>query len=119
MAVPLEAGGGTRLKILESFAAGLPVVSTPVGCEGIAGIDGTHFVVAERSAFADAIARLLVDSHRRRHLAHHASGLARERYDWTVVGALACDAVAGAVRRAALDLAAAPRLAVHTGAAAR
>src|SRR5262249_3505888 len=35
MAVPLDAGGGTRLKILEAFAAGLPVVSTAVGAEGI------------------------------------------------------------------------------------
>src|SRR5262249_31565581 len=36
LAVPLDAGGGTRLKILEAFAAGLPVVSTAVGAEGIA-----------------------------------------------------------------------------------
>ena len=35
LAVPLDSGGGTRLKILEVFAAGLPVVSRGVGCEGI------------------------------------------------------------------------------------
>ena len=50
LAVPLEAGGGTRIKILESFAAGVPVVSTPVGCEGIAGRHGEHLLVAPREA---------------------------------------------------------------------
>ena len=57
LAVPLEAGGGTRLKILEAFAAGLPVVSTPVGCEGIDGVHEEHLLVADRSQFADAIVR--------------------------------------------------------------
>jgi glycosyltransferase involved in cell wall biosynthesis len=46
LAVPLATGGGTRHKILESFAAGLPVVSTPVGCEGIAAVDGRELIVA-------------------------------------------------------------------------
>src|SRR4051812_41704682 len=42
LVVPLESGGGTRLKILEAFAAGLPVVSTPVGVEGIDAQNGVH-----------------------------------------------------------------------------
>lgn len=53
--VPLRAGSGTRLKILEAFAAGRPVVSTQLGCEGLAVEDGVHLVVAddaERFAFA-------------------------------------------------------------------
>jgi glycosyltransferase involved in cell wall biosynthesis len=99
MAVPLEAGGGTRLKILEAFAAGLPVVSTPVGCEGIAARDGEQLVVADRSAFAPAILQLLQSPERAHDMAERARRLARDKYDWNVVGRLACDAVAGAVRR--------------------
>ena len=96
LAVPLEAGGGTRLKILEAFAAGLPVVSTPVGCEGIAANDGEHLVVADRSTFAAALVALLRRPEWASELAIRARGVARDRYDWTVVGRLACDAVAGA-----------------------
>ena len=61
LAVPLESGGGTRLKILEAFAAGLPVVSTPVGCEGIDGVHEQHLLVADRPQFADAIVQALLD----------------------------------------------------------
>jgi glycosyltransferase involved in cell wall biosynthesis len=48
--VPLNHGGGTRLKILESFAAGLPVISTKIGCEGINYKDGENLLTAQRSA---------------------------------------------------------------------
>jgi glycosyltransferase involved in cell wall biosynthesis len=99
LAVPLETGGGTRLKILEAFAAGLPVVSSPIGCEGIAADDGRHLVVADRADFAAAVADLMMDSARARALASRARALALERYDWTVVGAAACDAVAAAAAR--------------------
>src|SRR5207302_6064687 len=76
LAVPLEAGGGTRLKILEAFAAGLPVVGTPVGCEGITADDGVHLVVAERRDCAEAVAELMLDPSRRRALASRATQLA-------------------------------------------
>jgi glycosyltransferase involved in cell wall biosynthesis len=96
LAVPLQAGGGTRLKILEAFAAGLPVVSTAVGCEGLRVQDGQHLVVAEREDFAGAIASLLSDPARAQALAERARVVARERYDWHVVGERACDAVLAA-----------------------
>ena len=99
LAVPLETGGGTRLKILEAFAAGLPVVSTPVGCEGIAADDGRHLVIAERAHFAAAVASLMLDPARGRALAARAKLLAQSRYDWSVVGACACDAIADAAAR--------------------
>lgn len=41
--IPLRSGGGTRLKILEAFALGLPVASTAIGAEGLAATDGLHF----------------------------------------------------------------------------
>lgn len=93
VAVALESGGGTRLKILEAFAAGIPVVSTPVGCEGIAGDHGRHLIVAERPAFAAQIATLIEQPSVGRALAQAARQLAETTYDWSVVGRRAADAV--------------------------
>jgi glycosyltransferase involved in cell wall biosynthesis len=102
LAVPLQAGGGTRLKILEAFAAGLPVVSTPIGCEGIRARNGEHLVVADRSDFAAALMALLLDPGRARALAGGARRVVRSQYDWRTLGASACEAVAfaGCARRA-------------------
>jgi glycosyltransferase involved in cell wall biosynthesis len=94
LAVPLEAGGGTRLKILEAFAAGLPVVSTPVGCEGIDAAHGDHLLIAERAQFADAVAQALLDPEAARQRAVRAQELARQTYDWSAVGQRAIEAVA-------------------------
>lgn len=91
LAVPLDSGGGTRLKILEAFAAGLPVVSTSVGCEGLLVDHETHLLVAERDHFADELLRLLSESPLAHRLATRARDLARDRYDWTIVGEAACD----------------------------
>jgi glycosyltransferase involved in cell wall biosynthesis len=99
LAVPLEAGGGTRLKILEAFAAGLPVVSTPVGCEGIDAVSDTHLLVADRERFCDSICRLLRDSALSARLAASARALALTRYDWAAVGEAACQAATDALER--------------------
>ncbi|MBM4060847.1 MAG: glycosyltransferase [Planctomycetes bacterium] len=40
--LPIRSGGGTRIKILEAWALGLPVLSTAVGCEGLPAVDGRH-----------------------------------------------------------------------------
>lgn len=53
--VPVRAGGGTRLKILEAFAYGVPVVTTRLGAEGIDAADGEHLLFADDAeAFARA-----------------------------------------------------------------
>jgi glycosyltransferase involved in cell wall biosynthesis len=58
--VPLRTGSGTRLKILEAWAAGIPVVSTSIGAEGLPGRDGEHLLLADSpAAFAGAVTRLL------------------------------------------------------------
>lgn len=97
LAVPLEVGGGTRIKILEAFAAGLPVVSTPVGCEGLHVTDGKHLIVMPREHFAEGILMLLRNRALHLRLAQEARLLARESYDWSMVGELACQAVRAAL----------------------
>ncbi|MEV6491241.1 glycosyltransferase [Actinoplanes sp. NPDC051633] len=62
MVVPLSMGGGTRLKILEAFAAGCSVVSTATGAEGLDAIPGTHYLRAESAGeFADSMAEIMND----------------------------------------------------------
>ncbi len=97
LAVPLNAGGGTRLKILEAFAAGLPVVSTPIGCEGINATPGRHLVVAELEAFAGALAGALRQADRLAEMAVAARELVEERYDWDAIGRRASQAIIEAV----------------------
>jgi polysaccharide biosynthesis protein PslH len=82
--VPLRAGGGTRLKILESMALGRPVVSTSIGCEGLAVVDGEHLLIAdEPESFAECVVRLLIDQELRERIARHGRQLVERRYDWS------------------------------------
>ena len=114
LAVPLEAGGGTRLKILEAFAAGLPVVSTPVGCEGIDGVHDEHLLVADRPAFADAIVQVLLDPAAAHERADRAQQLVQQGYDWSAVGRRALDAVSCASTAIGSPAAILKELAVQT-----
>lgn len=61
VAVPILHGGGTRYKILEALAVGLPVVSTPLGAEGLDVRDGAHLLLRDVDDFADAIVSVLRD----------------------------------------------------------
>jgi glycosyltransferase involved in cell wall biosynthesis len=45
--VPLRIGGGTRLKILEAMALGIPTVSTSIGCEGIEAENDKEIIIAD------------------------------------------------------------------------
>ena len=98
LAVPLEAGGGTRLKILEAFSAGLPVVSTPVGCEGLDASPGEHLIVADRTHFAEAIVGLLKNPLTGERLAARARYFVNQRFDWEAIGDSACTAVEAVIR---------------------
>ncbi|MFJ2214246.1 glycosyltransferase family 4 protein [Streptomyces sp. NPDC101062] len=81
MIAPLRVGGGTRIKILEGFASGVPVISTSVGCEGLRAENGVHLRIEDDvEEFAHAVARLLVDGNQSRSLAERARCLYEERY---------------------------------------
>ena len=79
--VPLRAGGGTRIKILEAFAHGVPVISTPLGAEGLEAEDGTHLLLAEDAAgFARRCAELLESPALAERLRDRARRLVAESY---------------------------------------
>jgi len=85
--VPLRAGGGTRLKILEAMALGRAVVSTTIGCAGLEVRHGVHILVADDpQQFADCVVRLLRDDALRAELAGNARRLVEQRYDWRAIG---------------------------------
>jgi sugar transferase (PEP-CTERM/EpsH1 system associated) len=84
--VPLRAGGGTRLKILESMAFGRPVVSTTLGCEGLAITPEENILIADTPAdFAAQTIRLLNDAELRRRLITNGRRLVETIYDWQII----------------------------------
>jgi glycosyltransferase involved in cell wall biosynthesis len=84
--VPIRIGSGTRLKIYECMAAGVPVVSTTVGAEGLRYHDGTDIVIADDPrGFAAACVRLLLDDAARRAIASNALNYAMNELSWEAV----------------------------------
>jgi len=81
--VPLRAGGGTRLKVLEAMAYARPVVTTALGCEGIDATPNVHLLIAETpDEFCEAIGNLFQQPERAGTLVERARALAQSRYDW-------------------------------------
>jgi glycosyltransferase involved in cell wall biosynthesis len=83
MAVPLRIGGGSRLKILEALACGLPVVSTRVGAEGLTLRPERDLVVVEGvEGMAEGLLRCLRDPGPAQEMARVGRAAVLERYDW-------------------------------------
>ena len=81
--VPLFMGSGTRIKILHSMAMGIPVVSTSLGCEGLAVIDEDHLLVRDDpESFAEAIIRIRSDRILRDKLRINGRRLVKQEYNW-------------------------------------
>jgi polysaccharide biosynthesis protein PslH len=92
MVVPLRIGGGSRLKILEAMAAGLPVISTRVGAEGLELVSGKHYIAADvPELMADALVAWIRDPQPARAMARRSRAFVLDRYDW--------DALAGRLER--------------------
>lgn len=86
MVVPVRAGGGMRVRILEAFAYAMPVVTTTVGLEGIHGTPDHDVIVADTPAdFAVRTAELLENASLQEKLAVNGRELATGKYDWQAV----------------------------------
>lgn len=86
MVVPVRAGGGMRVRILEAFASGMPAVTTRVGLEGIEAVRGLDVLVEDEAAgFAQRVCELLENPSQQELLARNGRHLAETRYDWQVV----------------------------------
>ena len=84
--IPLRVGSGTRIKVFEAMAMGCPVVSTPLGVEGLPVKDGIDFLAADTaSPFSAAVLALLADASRRRAVASTARALVTHRFGWEQV----------------------------------
>jgi glycosyltransferase involved in cell wall biosynthesis len=85
--VPIRIGGGTRLKILDSWAMGKAVVSTSVGCEGLRAVDGENIMIRDDAGgFADAVVRVLEDAALRDRLGAAGRRTAEKWYSWGTIG---------------------------------
>ncbi|MDA8219859.1 MAG: glycosyltransferase [Dehalococcoidales bacterium] len=82
-AVPMRIGGGVRLKVLEAMAAGIPVVSTSLGCAGTTAEAGRHFLRADREDdFARAVVGVLRREGALAEMVREARELVEARYHW-------------------------------------
>jgi len=85
MVVPLRAAGGMRVKILNALAQGVPVVSTSLGCEGIAVESGRHLLVGDSAPeFAQAVIKVLSDWELAARLVQNGRRLVESLYDYRV-----------------------------------
>lgn len=86
--VPLKVGGGSRLKILEAMAAGVPVVSTALGAEGLDVHDGEDIVIADTNEqLAEALGKVIKSEELRQPISEAGRALVSGRYDWSRLGA--------------------------------
>lgn len=84
--VPLHAGGGMRVKIIDAWQWQLPIVSTTIGAEGIAVEDGVDILIADEAAdFAEAVIRVLLSTELKQSLAENGRQTVIEKYNWRTV----------------------------------
>jgi glycosyltransferase involved in cell wall biosynthesis len=86
LVAPLRFGGGTKLKVLDAMAHGIPVVTTSVGAEGLSITHGEHALLAETAAeIAEGILRVKQDEALANRLATNAFALVRDRFSWDAI----------------------------------
>ncbi len=86
MVVPLNSGGGMRVKIIEGMALGKTIVSTSIGAEGIEYENGRDILIADTvDEFVSAIDKCLSDKAYADQVAHNARLLAESKYDNLII----------------------------------
>jgi glycosyltransferase involved in cell wall biosynthesis len=81
--VPLLAGSGTRIKILEAWAAAVPIVSTSLGAEGLEFVSGEDLLIADDPVtFAEAVSNLLESGGERTRVGEAGRQLYESSYTW-------------------------------------
>ncbi|MFZ2486807.1 MAG: glycosyltransferase family 4 protein [Anaerolineae bacterium] len=101
---PIRQGGGTRLKILEAMALGVPIVATSKAVEGLAAQPGTHYLHADTAdSFAAAVISLLTSAELRVQLATNARELVVRMYNWQEISGRYTQLVEDVVKNARKD----------------
>jgi len=85
--VPLKSGGGMRVKIIDAWARGIPIVSTSVGCEGIEEAEhGENILIGDTPAeFAAHVVKVIQSASLSRRLVTNGRRTVEESYDWRSV----------------------------------
>ncbi|NUQ80919.1 MAG: glycosyltransferase [Bacteroidetes bacterium] len=87
LVVPLRIGGGIRIKILEMMAAGIPVISSTVGAEGLPFVSGKiGFIADSSSEYCAAIQQLIQTPGKREQIIMSARHTIREQHTWEIIG---------------------------------
>ena len=96
---PIHSGSGVRVKLLEAFASGIPVVSTRIGAEGLARQDGEFCLLADDAAsFAERVLRLFGDAVFATEMAARARAEVEANWDMAAITARLVDSYWDAVR---------------------
>jgi glycosyltransferase involved in cell wall biosynthesis len=84
---PMMHGSGTNIKMLDTMAAALPILTTATGARGLEGRSGEHWIEAERDDFPHALRELVGNPALATNLAGNARRLAENVYDWPIIAA--------------------------------
>jgi glycosyltransferase involved in cell wall biosynthesis len=98
---PMRSGSGSNLKVAMYLAAGVPVVTTPVGARGYDLVDGEHAVMSEVKDFPARIAETLADASLVERLATRGRRLVEARHDWAAIASAVVSALRAVQRRSA------------------
>jgi polysaccharide biosynthesis protein PslH len=84
--VPIQSGGGIRVKILEAFAQGRPVVTTTLGAEGLPLVPGEDALFADTpAAIAAALQKIVEDDHLAESLVARGRKLVESEFNWDIL----------------------------------